>query len=82
MVSSVNSSYDDELKINTCKSMPARKKTTASRKISLAYYAVACVMVLCIGLGITYFFLQNNVASAQDYPVKGFDVSHHQGDIQ
>ncbi|AYA70415.1 lysozyme [Acinetobacter sp. WCHA55] len=38
--------------------------------------------MLCIGLGITYFFLQNNVASAQEYPVKGFDVSHHQGDIQ
>ncbi|QQV11154.1 glycoside hydrolase family 25 protein [Acinetobacter johnsonii] len=38
--------------------------------------------MLCVGLGITYFFLQNNVASAQEYPVKGFDVSHHQGDIQ
>ncbi|NEU33366.1 lysozyme, partial [bacterium LRH843] len=31
--------------------------------------------MLCVGLGITYFFLQNNVASAQEYPVKGFDVS-------
>ncbi|MBV7309794.1 glycoside hydrolase family 25 protein [Acinetobacter sp. CWB-G5] len=38
--------------------------------------------MLCVGLGITYFFLQNNIASAQEYPVKGFDVSHHQGDIQ
>jgi lysozyme len=38
--------------------------------------------MLCIGLGITYFFLQNNIASAQEYPIKGFDVSHHQGDIQ
>ncbi|ENV73931.1 MAG: lysozyme [Pseudomonadales bacterium RIFCSPHIGHO2_12_FULL_40_16] len=38
--------------------------------------------MLCVGLGITYFFLQNNVASAQEYPIKGFDVSHHQGDIQ
>ena len=38
--------------------------------------------MLCVGLGVTYFFLQNNVASAQEYPVKGFDVSHHQGDIQ
>ncbi|QPS05684.1 glycoside hydrolase family 25 protein [Acinetobacter johnsonii] len=38
--------------------------------------------MLSVGLGITYFFLQNNVASAQEYPVKGFDVSHHQGDIQ
>lgn len=38
--------------------------------------------MLCVGLGIAYFFLQNNVASAQEYPVKGFDVSHHQGDIQ
>ncbi|AZN65535.1 glycoside hydrolase family 25 protein [Acinetobacter johnsonii] len=38
--------------------------------------------MLCVGLGITYFFLQNNIASAQEYPIKGFDVSHHQGDIQ
>ncbi|MCF7642371.1 glycoside hydrolase family 25 protein [Acinetobacter johnsonii] len=38
--------------------------------------------MLCVGLGITYFFLQNNVASAQEYTIKGFDVSHHQGDIQ
>ena len=38
--------------------------------------------MLCIGLGTTYFFLQNNIASAQEYPIKGFDVSHHQGDIQ
>ncbi len=28
------------------------------------------------------FFLADNIASAQEYPIKGFDVSHHQGDIQ
>ena len=82
MVSSANSSYDDELKTNTCKSMSARKKVSTPSKTSYPYYILACVVMLCVGLGITYFFLQNNVASAQEYPVKGFDVSHHQGDIQ
>ena len=82
MVSSANSSYDDELKTNTCKSMSARKKVSTPSKTSYPYYILACVVMLCVGLGITYFFLQNNIASAQEYPVKGFDVSHHQGDIQ
>jgi lysozyme len=82
MVSSANSSYDDELKTNTCKSMSARKKVSTPSKTSYPYYILACVVMLCVGLGITYFFLQNNVASAQEYPIKGFDVSHHQGDIQ
>jgi lysozyme len=82
MVSSTNSSYDDELKTNTCKSMSARKKVSTPSKTSYPYYILACVVMLCVGLGITYFFLQNNIASAQEYPIKGFDVSHHQGDIQ
>ena len=32
--------------------------------------------------GSPIFSCRTNVASAQEYPVKGFDVSHHQGDIQ
>jgi len=27
------------------------------------------------------FFVHNNAALAEAYPIKGFDVSHHQGDI-
>lgn len=43
----------------------------------------------CIGLGLIctaivlyVFVFHHNPALAQEYPVKGFDVSHHQGDIQ
>lgn len=38
--------------------------------------------LICIAIVVYVFVLHHNPASAQEYPVKGFDVSHHQGDIQ
>ena len=37
------------------------------------------MMGLCSIIGLT--MLHFNIASAKPYPIKGFDVSHHQGDI-
>lgn len=39
-------------------------------------------MLSCVAIVLYVFVLHHNPASAQEYPVKGFDVSHHQGDIQ
>lgn len=57
MVSFVNLSYDDELKINICKSMFVRKKVFMLLKIFYFYYIFVCVVMLSVGLGIIYFFL-------------------------
>lgn len=45
---------------------------------------VSCAGFLLIGIIILIyvFVLHKNPASAQEYPIQGFDVSHHQGDIQ
>ncbi len=39
------------------------------------------VMALCSAIGLILAMLHVNVASAEPYPIKGFDVSHHQGQI-
>ena len=39
------------------------------------------VTALCSVIGLILAMLHVNVASAEPYPIKGFDVSHHQGQI-
>ncbi len=39
------------------------------------------VTALCSVIGLILAMLHFNVASAEPYPIKGFDVSHHQGQI-
>lgn len=43
--------------------------------------AILFVTISCILMGSYYFFVEKNTALANTYPIKGFDVSHHQGDI-
>ncbi len=48
-----------------------------SRHNTLIGIGLACVMGVLAYFGLFY----QQKAVAQDYPVQGFDVSHHQGDI-
>lgn len=44
-----------------------------------------CILILCSALIISlcyFFFLSTKKANAQNYPIQGFDVSHHQGEIK
>ena len=46
-------------------------------------YASCFGLVLtCLAIVLYVFVFHPNPASAEEYPIKGFDVSHHQGDIQ
>lgn len=44
--------------------------------------SVVGVLLLCISALFFFFGLPTQPASAEEYPVKGFDVSHHQNEIQ
>ena len=60
----------------------AMPKTISSRTSAYIPYLggglAAVVMAALLYVGVFY----HRQASAQDYPVQGFDLSHHQGDIQ
>ncbi|HCO09089.1 MAG TPA: lysozyme [Acinetobacter ursingii] len=60
----------------------AMPKTISSRTSAYILYLggglAAVVMAALLYVGVFY----HRQASAQDYPVQGFDLSHHQGDIQ
>ena len=56
-------------------------KRKAKTNHKAAYSSIFGVLSLCIALILYLCFFQQRSASAQDYPIKGFDVSHHQGDI-
>ncbi len=46
------------------------------------YASCIGLLLSCIAIVLYVFVFHHNPASAQEYPVKGFDLSHHQGDIQ
>ena len=52
-------------------------KTTKLTRLRIALIVTA----LCSVIGLILAMLHVNVASAEPYPIKGFDVSHHQGQI-
>jgi lysozyme len=55
-------------------------KKHKQQKITRNSSVLAIALFCCVILG-TLFFVHNNAALAEAYPIKGFDVSHHQGDI-
>lgn len=57
---------------------------TRKKKIhrTTAYRSIFAFGTVLIALVIYLSFFQQRSASANEYPIKGFDVSHHQGDIQ
>ena len=58
------------------------KKRLAPNSHKKLYASCAGLVLICVAIVVYVFVLHHNPASAQEYPVKGFDVSHHQGDIQ
>ena len=59
--------------------MSTRKNKILNQR---TYSSILGVGGLCLALVIYLVFFQQRSASANEYPIKGFDVSHHQGDIQ
>jgi lysozyme len=58
------------------------KKRFAKSNHHKLYASCIGLMLSCVAIVLYVFVLHHNPASAQEYPVKGFDISHHQGDIQ
>lgn len=59
------------------------KRATAKKKHQTLIFSGIGLGVLCIlGVALFLLFFPHRPASAQDYAIKGFDVSHHQKDIQ
>ena len=58
------------------------KQRTAKNSYKKIYASCAGLGIACLALFVYTFFLHHNPASAQEYPIKGFDVSHHQGEIE
>lgn len=59
--------------------MTKRQITPATKTIFGSIFGVG---LICLSIVVYIFLFQNRPASANEYPIKGFDVSHHQGDIQ
>lgn len=57
-----------------------KKQTRRLYFLSLASLVLGVCVALCIFL--FFSFYPKQPAKAQEYPIKGFDVSHHQKDIQ
>ena len=59
--------------------MNVRKKKIHRKTAYRSIFAFGTVLITLV---IYLSFFQQRSASANEYPIKGFDVSHHQGDIQ
>ena len=58
-----------------------QKKLAKKQKQLLCYSSAFAMTALCIAI-VTYLSVfPQNPASAESYPIQGFDVSHHQGEI-
>ena len=58
------------------------KKRFAKSSLQKLYASCVGLGLICIAIVVYVFILYYDAVSVQEYPVKGFDVSHHQGDIQ
>lgn len=60
--------------------MPKKAKSKTPHKLYASGIGLGliCIIAICI----FFFAFPHSPASAQDYPIKGFDVSHHQHDIE
>ncbi|AXY55445.1 lysozyme [Acinetobacter chinensis] len=58
------------------------KKKVNSHKKHALYASCIGAGLCCLAIVLYVFVFYHNPASAQEYTVKGFDLSHHQGDIQ
>lgn len=73
--------YPDEHSYRHRLSAFAMKKSKVM-PISKTIFGSICGICLIVVVTLLYFFvLQNRPAAASEYQIKGFDVSHHQGDI-
>lgn len=57
------------------------KKTAFLNKTKMKYLSFFAICALGVLLILTLFIFKPKYAVAQDYPVQGFDISHHQGSI-
>ena len=63
--------------------MPKKVKAPNPKKSLKIYRSILAVVGLTAVIGLGYLgIMPHRPASAEEYPVKGFDVSHHQKDIQ
>lgn len=54
---------------------------TLSKKTKLVFQTISTGMGLGLAGFALFLLMHNTPAAAQDYPIQGFDVSHHQGKI-
>lgn len=60
--------------------MTMLKKSAKTTKLTC--HRIALIMlILCCVIGFILIMLQIKIAAAEPYPIQGFDVSHHQGQI-
>lgn len=57
------------------------KHRSTKQKYQPRNHIYITIVLLCSVILLSFAFLYNNQASAEPYPIKGFDVSHHQGKI-
>lgn len=64
--------------------MPKAKTAHKQKKFNFYVLVASSIgMLLCIIFSVVFFFgIPTTPASAQEYTVKGFDVSHHQNEIE
>lgn len=58
------------------------KKLKIKKQHRTAYRSLFALITISCVLFVYLCFFQQRSASAQEYPIKGFDISHHQGDVQ
>lgn len=60
---------------------PSTKQKRHQHQNITRYASILAICVFCCLMVAYVMFFHQNKASAEPYPIKGFDVSHHQGDI-
>ena len=61
---------------------PAQQQLMKNKHKKLYISGMSLVVVSILSVAGFFLFFPHQFATAQDYPIKGFDVSHHQKDIQ
>lgn len=62
-------------------SIGSMKKRSSKQKVIRQYSPYIGMALLCCAMLSYLIFFHQNPAAAEPYPVQGFDVSHHQGNI-
>lgn len=64
---------------HTVFTMPKHKLKISTKKLLSTFFGLGSI---CLGILLYVYIYPTPLASAQEYQIQGFDVSHHQGDIQ